>query len=290
VRLIDFAKNRDGNFAITFSVILTLVLAAVGAGIDVANGVSVRSDLQLALDSAVLAAAAKGGTLDQKFAENFFASNAQSMTVNPDELAETNGWINVHTLTFSTDSSGNIVGTARATMQTTLMSIAGFSDLDISVTSKAAANTETKIEKATFKIKNAQGAYDKDIYFFTRDAKGKILSETLVLQYDYAAPHKYFKPAKTSDITVNVGDYTSYGYKMVVYEDLTYTGKHVSPKPHYSDDADGASWQKITGKCTDSAGSTNNWEDGGDSNYLDFAFTVKCTEGVAKTTNVRLLP
>jgi Flp pilus assembly protein TadG len=273
----EFAKSRDGNFAIVFAVGLTGLLMAAGVGLDVANSISARRQMQNALDSAVLAAASKGGALDQAYAKTFFESNAL------------NGWIDLNSLAFSTDEDGNIVGSAHAKMKTTLMAIAGVTDIDIAVSSKATSTSETKIENATFNIKNAKGAFDKDIYFYTRDANGKIVSETLILQYDYVNPNQYYKPAKTSSITVNVGHYASYGYKMVVYEDTSYNGKHIKPKTHYSDDADASTWTKVSGECSDSKGSTNYWEDQGDNDFLDFIFTVKCTETVSGTKDIRLL-
>jgi hypothetical protein len=76
---------------------------------------------------------------------------------------------------------------------------------------------------------------------------------------------------------------------MIVYEDNSYTGKHINPVTHYSDDADASKWTKVAGACTDPSGSTNNWEDGGDSNYLDFVFTDTCTESSSGSKNVRLI-
>jgi hypothetical protein len=180
------------------------------------------------MDSAVLAAAAKGSPLDEPYAKQFFLSNVAGISAASDDESASGDWLTVHSVDFVADTDGSVVGTAHATVNTLLMSIAGISTVDLDIKAKASGSSEKKIEDATYQIKNAQGAYDKDIYFFTRDANGNIVDETLILKYDYkysgGKGYKYYTPAKTSDITIKVGDYTSYGYKMVVYEDTTYTG------------------------------------------------------------------
>ncbi len=270
-----------------------MLLVTAGTGIDVVESITTRNEMQNALDSAVLAAAAKGGALDEDYAKKYFLSNIRDASVSPDADSGPNGRIVVSSLNFSTDSDGNIVGKAYVKQKTSLMAIAGIPTIGMNIAAKALGSVETKIETATYKIKSAQGAYDKDIYFFTRDSKGNIISEELILQYDYSysryGGYKYYTPAKTTDVTINVGDYASYGYKMVVYEDNTYKGKHDHPKEYYSDDPNASKWTKTEGKCTDSGGSTNYWEDGGDSNYLDFVFTLVCTEGTSGASSVRLV-
>lgn len=51
-----FWQSTGGNFAIIFAILLPVLLAAVGLALDVANLSKAKSDLQNALDSAVLAA------------------------------------------------------------------------------------------------------------------------------------------------------------------------------------------------------------------------------------------
>lgn len=51
-----FWQSTSGNFAIMFAILLPVLLAAVGLALDVANLSKAKSDLQNALDSAVLAA------------------------------------------------------------------------------------------------------------------------------------------------------------------------------------------------------------------------------------------
>lgn len=51
-----FCTSTSGNFAIMFAILLPVLLAAVGLALDLTNMMKARSDLQNALDSAVLAA------------------------------------------------------------------------------------------------------------------------------------------------------------------------------------------------------------------------------------------
>jgi Flp pilus assembly protein TadG len=72
-----FWQSRSGNFAMMFAIMLPVLLAAVGFALDVANLMKARSDLQNALDSAVLAASRlsdQAGTRNDTF-NAFFATN-----------------------------------------------------------------------------------------------------------------------------------------------------------------------------------------------------------------------
>lgn len=72
-----FCKSTSGNFAIMFAILLPVLLAAVGLALDLTNMMKARSDLQNALDSAVLAASRLSdatGTRQDTF-QAFFATN-----------------------------------------------------------------------------------------------------------------------------------------------------------------------------------------------------------------------
>jgi hypothetical protein len=43
------------------------------------------------------------------------------------------------------------------------------------------------------------------------------------------------------------------------------------------------------GNCSNATGATYNWEDGGDANFQDFVYNMKCTTGVAADSLVRLV-
>ncbi len=273
-----FAISRKGNFAVMTAILAAPVIIAAGMSVELANAYQKKKDFQNGLDSATLAAAARGGTLDPVLTKKYFQPSSQ-----------TGGYV-VTGPVFTRDSDGIVTGTVQIDIPTQLLSIAGFTTIPIKVTSKAIGQTELKISKATFQILSASGAYDKDFYFFTRDTGGNILTETLILKYDYdhSTQTKTFTPPVTSTNTITVGMYASYGYKMVVFEDNSYTGKRINPKTYYSDAANASTFQKQTGTCSSAGGQTNNWEDGGDGNYLDFVFKTTCVESSVLTGQARL--
>lgn len=75
-----FCQSTSGNFAIMFALLLPVLLAAVGLALDLTNLMKARSDLQNALDSAVLAASRLSdmtGSRQDTF-DAFFSTNIAS--------------------------------------------------------------------------------------------------------------------------------------------------------------------------------------------------------------------
>ncbi|MDP2149379.1 MAG: pilus assembly protein TadG-related protein [Parvibaculum sp.] len=274
----EFFRSRDGNFAMTAGLLMIPLLGAAGMAIDVASLAQSKVDLQNVVDAAVLAAAAKKATtsvVDKDLALSYFNGHSKGMSVN--------------SLNFDENSDGTLTGTASISIKTHFMHIFGKDSMSLSLSSTANAVAETKLSQVTLNIEHAQGAFSKDIAFFTRNAAGTILSESLVLQYRYDGKNRKLIPPSNESITVNVGDYATYGYSMVVYEDTKYKGALVNPRKHYSDDADSAKWIRTSRTCDDPNGILNQWEDGGDANFLDFQFTQKCSSTTTKVTDVRLV-
>ena len=87
-----------------------------------------------------------------------------------------------------------------------------------------------------------------------------------------------------------MGDYASFGYEMVVFEDKTYTGKRKAKeaKSYFSDDPNASKFARTSGDCRNFGGSLHQWEDGGSDDFLDFQFRMTCKETVVKTGNLRL--
>jgi Flp pilus assembly protein TadG len=284
-------RDRGGNMAVLTGLAFIPIVGAVGLAIDVSDAISVRNKVQHALDAAALAAAAKYPTMDVAYAKSFLMADLANLPIAPN-AGDPGYAVSLAGSDFTMDADGVVTGTASVDVKTTFMGLAGFTTTRLNVVSTAASINKTKVGSATYNITNAQGAYDKDIYFFTRDKGGNILSETLILKYDYTLSKgkgsTVFTPPKSLSTTIKVGDYASYGYKMVVYEDNSYTGKTINPKSYYSDDPKSPAWRKITGDCTTGT-STENWEDGGDANYKDFVFDVTCSEVEVATGKVRLV-
>ncbi len=82
--LSDFANNRSGNFTLMAAVSMSVLLLAIGFGINVAQSLNVKSSLQSALDSAVTSTARDltMGTIEEKDArtmvEAFLVANSTS--------------------------------------------------------------------------------------------------------------------------------------------------------------------------------------------------------------------
>ncbi len=277
----QFARDCSGQVTLIFAAVALPVAVAAGVAIDYNRVSRDQLSLQAALDSAVLAAGAKS-TFDADTAAKYFARNQHA-----------NDGITINSLAFKSEGNGVVSGTAQATVPLGMLGIAGLGRPKITVSTRAKSTDVLKMSETEFKITNAQGAYDKEIYLFTKDKDGKITSETLVLSYDYtytsSGGTKTFSPSMTASKTASVGPYDTVGQKMVVYEDNTYRGRKVNPKAYFSDDKAASSWTKSTGNCTDKAGQTQNWEDGGDSNYMDFVFNVKCKTVTSGSRTVRLL-
>jgi hypothetical protein len=88
-------------------------------------------------------------------------------------------------------------------------------------------------------------------------------------------------------VVFTVPKYSTYGVGMIVYQDLSYQGGMINPVEMFSD-VNPESFVHQTGKCSDAAGAQFNMEDGGDGNFLDFVYTMKCVTGVAPNTTARL--
>jgi hypothetical protein len=262
------------------AILLAPILISAGVSVDVARIFSARVQFQQAVDSAALAAAAKQattGTVDSMIAQKFMSGNSAGASATP--------------INFFVDTDGALVASATFQVKPLMMSIAGFKTVPVTVKSKATALAVTKLDQVSLEITAAKGAYSKDIYFFTRDSAGNILSQTSVLQYRYDGKKSSYIPPIGGSKTVNVGDYASYGYRMDVYVDTSLKGRTtgVPRVTYYSDDPGASAWTKSTGTCADASGIQVRWEDGGDGDYKDFQYTQKCTQTSKKVTDVRLV-
>jgi hypothetical protein len=277
-RLRAWRIDTAGNVTIITALIMIPLMLCAGAGLDYNRYVNARTDLQGALDSATLASASSKGKLSQEQVAAYFSKNGNFSDVTLD---------GPH---FTIDADGTTIATLHAELPAGLSGITGKTSMSLDLTSQATVESPTQVTEAEFMPINAQGAFDKEIYIFTKDKDGNITSETLALTYDYTLSKgkgtKTYTPAIGQKIDISVGPYETYGIKMVVYQDLTYTGKKTNPVDFYSDAANADSFIKVTGHCEHTE--IQNWEDGGDSNFLDFIFKMTCATGSSGKTIVRL--
>ncbi len=276
-----FLSCTKGNFTVATALLSLPLSLGAGIAVDYARISDTRTKVQGALDAAVLASAAKG-TLDTAHSSKLFNRNVPNSP-----------GLTINSVAFTADNTGVLTAKAQVSMPMGMLGMFGKTRQTIRVSSKAQMFQIMKISQVTFEITSASGAYDKDFYFFTKDSTGKITSEQLVMSYDYTLSStgkqtRVYTPALTSAKTAAVGDYSTVGVKMVVYEDTTYRGVKTNPKSYLSDDPKAANWTRTTGACTDGSGQTNNWEDGGDANFKDFVFNLKCTVATSGKTMARL--
>ncbi len=259
-----------------FAMLLPVFVISSGGAIDMNRVETARNEVQAALDAAVLAAFNDSTVPDQIRAQKFF----ESRTFGPD--------ISVGSPNFKV-SSNTIEGSVSFSYKTKFLTLATIKTIDGNAHSTASASREEGLTSVTATINSAKGAYDKEIYFFTKDKEGRLTSQTELLDYNYENPNKYYSPSIGTSKTIAIPNYQTYGYYMIVYEDVTYNGKHINPKTLWSTDRNADSFRHAVGDCAGSSGQTDSWEDGGSADYKDFVVTLRCTKGPNGPLQVRLV-
>jgi Flp pilus assembly protein TadG len=127
--LTTLARKDDGSVAVLFALFLVVVVGAAGLALDFARATNTRSDMQEALDAAVLVGARANSNSDAQveaatriFNVNFIDKSAKNVSV-----------------TFAPTIDGELSGTATADLDTTLAGVLGIKQLSIRTVSKAAA-------------------------------------------------------------------------------------------------------------------------------------------------------
>jgi len=120
----DFGRREDGQIAVIFAIALVPISIGVGGAVDYSRGNQVRTRLQAALDSAVLAAAIDGKGAWRTIALNAFNSNLNSTGASVDTP--------VFTL-----NDGVYSGSASASVPASVLTVVGINSLPISARSAA---------------------------------------------------------------------------------------------------------------------------------------------------------
>jgi Flp pilus assembly protein TadG len=128
-RIRSFGTATDGNVAIIFALALLPVVGALGVGLDYARGNRVRSELQSALDAAVLAAAKQPAAQQATTAGNVFTANFGDKSVAAPSP------------TFVVNGNGSVTGTAGTVVPTSILQILHAPPLQVSATATAALAT-----------------------------------------------------------------------------------------------------------------------------------------------------
>ncbi len=119
--------NKQGNVAIIFALALLPTLAAIGAAVDITRALQVKARLNSALDAAGLAA---GKKIDASDAVIIETANAYFQANYPADALGVPGALSVNI----TDDKIQLSVTAN--VETTIMKIMGFNDIDVSSTNE----------------------------------------------------------------------------------------------------------------------------------------------------------
>lgn len=273
-----FLACSSGSLAMALSLGMVPTILALSAAIDFGRAESVRTAAQAALDSAVLAFAA-GDIDDPASVSAFVTSNSEKI----DAL--------LSDVVIAKDADGVTTGTLRASMATSFMAIAGYRSIEMDIKSEAKGVETKKLVEVSFETTSAKGVFDKEVYFVTRDAFGDVATRDLVLDYNWggSAASVTYTPAIGSTYSMEVPEYHSWAIELVVYIDHSFKGRKMDAISHFSDGADAADWQQISGSCADGDGETQTWEDQGDKDFADFAFILKCETETMQTGEVKLV-
>jgi hypothetical protein len=124
--LSQIVQDRRGSVAQIFALALIPVAFMAGAAIDYTRSVAERSELQVAVDAAVLAGAKDASQTWTTTSANVFKSAYKGTA----------------SAGFTKDAQGAYVGTASASVPTTFVGIAGIQQIPIGVSGKAAGGNQ----------------------------------------------------------------------------------------------------------------------------------------------------
>ncbi|OYX31494.1 MAG: hypothetical protein B7Y99_10200 [Caulobacterales bacterium 32-69-10] len=123
--LVAFGRSRAGGIALIAALCLPVILAAVGGAVDLLRASTYRSQMQSALDAAVLAAVQVAPDQRSDVGLRFFNAGMEGASVLP-------------AVSFVTKADGNLAGTARAELPTYLLSLIKMDTLPVRAAATAA--------------------------------------------------------------------------------------------------------------------------------------------------------
>lgn len=273
--------DRRGNVAVIFGLSLVPMVLASGGAADYALAIQKKSAIQRALDAGVLAAAVNGQT------NPAYLENRINSTLHSEKITISNA-----TIAKATSADGGVVykGDASFAVRTSFLNSIGLSSINVSAHAEVALPAQ--IVTVTFTPTHTSGMFSKDIFVWTKDAEGAVTSRRTVLTYRYTLATRSSvttPPIGTQTVTFTVPQYTTYGLGMVAYKDeANLSGALINPVETWSDSPKASTFLRQTGGCSTSTGAIYNWEDGGDTNFQDFVYTMRCTTGIATGTTARI--
>lgn len=127
--LSELGGDRRGAVSVIFAMALVVILGAAGLAIDYARCERTKSEMQLALDAAVLAGAvAVKGEETSTAQRRFSASDIDGVKA-----------------TFSVTGTGEVTGQARAHIKNSLLQVLGLRQTHVAVSSTAVRNSSSRV-------------------------------------------------------------------------------------------------------------------------------------------------
>ena len=124
-------RDRSGNMTLIAALTAVPLVMAVGIAVDYSRAASAKADLQEAMDAAVLAGARDASTSWATVATSMLNASLRSKD------------LTIASKSFTTDTSGNYVGTAAGTVKTTFAGLVAVQTLPVTATATAAVKASS---------------------------------------------------------------------------------------------------------------------------------------------------
>ncbi|MEQ1652706.1 MAG: TadE/TadG family type IV pilus assembly protein [Hyphomicrobium sp.] len=220
-----FAIDNRGSVSVIFAVMLTVLVAFLGAAVDVSRFYRAQHDYQNALDSAVLASLS--APTDHEGAERF------------------NSYLNAKGIASKTATYSRVVvgseiiasGTHHVSVQTPLLSVIGIKTFEASLMAEAAA--PMRPETIELKLNQAYGWSNKDVQFWVQrpDGTKEVIASLKYLMTDKGGAD--WRGTGTTTIlpsaNITIGEFTSLWVEMQVHHEDGTNVMYSSRDPASSD-------------------------------------------------------
>jgi len=142
-----FAASREGSVLPLMALLAIPIFAGIGAAVDYSRATTARTQVQVALDSALLAGA-------QDASANWSTVALNAFTANPNTIGA-----NVGTPSFTVDQAGTYHATITGSVGTSVMAALGISTIPISAASSVAPGSGTE-NSCILTLDHAQSSAD----------------------------------------------------------------------------------------------------------------------------------
>ncbi|WP_348631715.1 pilus assembly protein TadG-related protein [Mesorhizobium sp. M1D.F.Ca.ET.234.01.1.1] len=194
----QFLRSGDGSLMPIVVMMMMSLLLAVGFSVDYTSAVTTRSNMQSALDAAILSITTMPTTTtkaDRQIAlQQSYAANSGL------------GTVALNTVDVAADGSASFAATASYPMPTTFMEIAKINSVPIGVGSsvrKTPALTQT-----TFKVSKVSGYWSKTMYLYGTQFAQANAQSLMKIDYSYS---NYKYTYKVGNTNYSVGEPKGYG-------------------------------------------------------------------------------